>query len=259
MADQGPGQQRPAGWKKDPTGRHFGRYWDGSQWTEHVISAEKVQTVDPLPPRPEPGHIPEGAPSPAASGPTRPVEQERHAVQWREPAPTAAGGTADVRPRRPASLGPPANDPRGKGTNQVLTALRGWPRWAKWAAGAALGVVLIAAAAGTGDDKGQPVSVVGEVGTTLAIPLESMGPPVTQAPTTAATAPATTGPLVTTAPATTAPATTAVTAPTTTRQAPVYYPNCAAARAAGAAPVHRGDPGYGSHLDRDNDGVGCET
>ncbi|MGW2770510.1 excalibur calcium-binding domain-containing protein [Streptomyces sp. NPDC001275] len=38
----------------------------------------------------------------------------------------------------------------------------------------------------------------------------------------------------------------------------VYYRNCAAARAAGAAPVHRGEPGYGPHLDRDGDGVGCE-
>ena len=38
----------------------------------------------------------------------------------------------------------------------------------------------------------------------------------------------------------------------------VYYPNCAAARQAGAAPVRRGDPGYGAHLDRDNDGIGCE-
>lgn len=38
----------------------------------------------------------------------------------------------------------------------------------------------------------------------------------------------------------------------------VYYKNCAAARAAGAAPVRRGDPGYGQHLDRDNDGIGCE-
>jgi len=37
-----------------------------------------------------------------------------------------------------------------------------------------------------------------------------------------------------------------------------YYDNCAAARAAGAAPVYAGDPGYGSHLDRDGDGVGCE-
>ncbi|GAA3901175.1 hypothetical protein GCM10022276_19960 [Sphingomonas limnosediminicola] len=36
------------------------------------------------------------------------------------------------------------------------------------------------------------------------------------------------------------------------------FRNCAAARAAGAAPVRRGDPGYGSHLDRDGDGIGCE-
>ncbi|AXC48838.1 YHYH domain-containing protein [Paracoccus suum] len=36
------------------------------------------------------------------------------------------------------------------------------------------------------------------------------------------------------------------------------YRNCAAARAAGAAPVHRGDPGYHPRLDRDRDGIGCE-
>lgn len=36
------------------------------------------------------------------------------------------------------------------------------------------------------------------------------------------------------------------------------FANCAQARAAGAAPVHAGDPGYGRHLDRDGDGVGCE-
>lgn len=36
------------------------------------------------------------------------------------------------------------------------------------------------------------------------------------------------------------------------------FANCSAARAAGAAPVRRGDPGYGAHLDRDGDGVGCE-
>lgn len=36
------------------------------------------------------------------------------------------------------------------------------------------------------------------------------------------------------------------------------YANCSQARAAGAAPVHRGEAGFGQHLDRDNDGVGCE-
>lgn len=39
---------------------------------------------------------------------------------------------------------------------------------------------------------------------------------------------------------------------------PVYFKNCDAARAAGAAPVRAGDPGYAPHLDRDGDGVGCE-
>lgn len=37
-----------------------------------------------------------------------------------------------------------------------------------------------------------------------------------------------------------------------------YFANCTAARAAGAAPVRRGDAGYARHLDRDGDGVGCE-
>ena len=39
----------------------------------------------------------------------------------------------------------------------------------------------------------------------------------------------------------------------------VYYKNCSAAKQAGAAPVRRGDPGYGKHLDRDGDGVACEN
>jgi hypothetical protein len=38
----------------------------------------------------------------------------------------------------------------------------------------------------------------------------------------------------------------------------IYFRNCDAVWAAGAAPIRRGDPGYGGHLDRDGDGVGCE-
>jgi hypothetical protein len=37
-----------------------------------------------------------------------------------------------------------------------------------------------------------------------------------------------------------------------------YYANCAAVRAAGKAPLHRGEPGYRSELDGDGDGVACE-
>ncbi|MGK3708926.1 GmrSD restriction endonuclease domain-containing protein [Arthrobacter sp. IK3] len=38
----------------------------------------------------------------------------------------------------------------------------------------------------------------------------------------------------------------------------VAYANCAAVRAAGAAPIRVGDPGYAKKLDRDGDGIGCE-
>lgn len=39
----------------------------------------------------------------------------------------------------------------------------------------------------------------------------------------------------------------------------VYYGDCAAARAVGAAPLLRGQPGYRSGLDRDGDGAACES
>ncbi|MFQ4148073.1 DUF1524 domain-containing protein [Arthrobacter sp. LAPM80] len=38
----------------------------------------------------------------------------------------------------------------------------------------------------------------------------------------------------------------------------VYYQNCSAVRAAGAAPIRAGDPGFQAKFDRDGDGVGCE-
>ncbi len=36
------------------------------------------------------------------------------------------------------------------------------------------------------------------------------------------------------------------------------YRNCAEARRAGAAPLRRGQPGYGAHMDGDGDGIACE-
>ncbi|WP_409183911.1 excalibur calcium-binding domain-containing protein [Amycolatopsis sp. VS8301801F10] len=47
-------------------------------------------------------------------------------------------------------------------------------------------------------------------------------------------------------------------APEPEQPSSAYYKNCAAAKAAGAAPLHRGDPGYRPGLDRDGDGVACE-
>jgi hypothetical protein len=42
------------------------------------------------------------------------------------------------------------------------------------------------------------------------------------------------------------------------RGSATYFANCSEARAAGAAPVRVGQPGYSARLDRDGDGVGCE-
>ena len=49
-------------------------------------------------------------------------------------------------------------------------------------------------------------------------------------------------------------------APATEAPAPaeVYYANCTEARAAGAAFLHRGDPGLRDAMDGDKDGVACE-
>ncbi|ATY15908.1 hypothetical protein CU254_40135 [Amycolatopsis sp. AA4] len=47
-------------------------------------------------------------------------------------------------------------------------------------------------------------------------------------------------------------------APEPEQPSSAYYKNCAAAKAAGVAPLHRGDPGYRPALDRDGDGIACE-
>jgi hypothetical protein len=59
-----------------------------------------------------------------------------------------------------------------------------------------------------------------------------------------------------------APAAVPAPAPAQAQMAPapaaIIYANCTAVRAAGAAPIRVGQPGYSRKLDRDGDGVGCE-
>lgn len=38
--------EHPPGWHPDPRGRHEHRYWDGSQWTDHVADAGVTSTDD---------------------------------------------------------------------------------------------------------------------------------------------------------------------------------------------------------------------
>ena len=49
-----------------------------------------------------------------------------------------------------------------------------------------------------------------------------------------------------------------VPAPAVPAPSSVYYANCAAAKAAGAAPLYAGQPGYRPAMDGDSDGVACE-
>lgn len=39
----------PSGWYADPTGRHAQRYWDGTRWTDHVVTGNS-RFIDPLAP-----------------------------------------------------------------------------------------------------------------------------------------------------------------------------------------------------------------
>ncbi|MEY2467541.1 MAG: hypothetical protein QOF21_239 [Actinomycetota bacterium] len=80
---------------------------------------------------------------------------------------------------------------------------------------------------------------------------------VRQTTTTEATA-STVPPTVATNPPPAPPPPVATTSPKDAPAPSAYYENCDAARRAGAAPLHRGDPGYRAGLDRDNDGVACE-
>ncbi len=38
----------------------------------------------------------------------------------------------------------------------------------------------------------------------------------------------------------------------------IHYSGCKEVRAAGKAPLYRGQPGYGEHMDGDHDGIACE-
>lgn len=83
-------------------------------------------------------------------------------------------------------------------------------------------------------------------------PAPALAAPAAPTPVAAAPAPA---PV---APAPVAPAK-VVPAPAPAAPAAVYYANCTAAKAAGAAPIFAGQAGYRAALDRDADGVACES
>ena len=118
-----------------------------------------------------------------------------------------------------------------------------------------IGRFLPAACGSTAEDEGP----TGELTTTTTTTIVTT---TTDAPTTTTVPPPTTAaPITTQAPP--PPPPTAAPRPTTTEASAApsgtSYANCSEAKAAGAAPISRGEPGYSSKLDRDNDGIACET
>ncbi|MGI8808756.1 MAG: DUF2510 domain-containing protein [Acidimicrobiales bacterium] len=112
MGEQTTEQRWAPGWKRDPWARFAGRYWDGTRWTEHVVSHDQVRTVD-APPRK----------TPERQGPA-PAERERSA---------------------PTQAAPATPGPRPKGG-------RGRPLWALVGVCVVAGLSIAGAAALGGDD-----------------------------------------------------------------------------------------------------------
>ncbi|MEV7681697.1 excalibur calcium-binding domain-containing protein [Streptomyces sp. NPDC088341] len=123
-------------------------------------------------------------------------------------------------------------------------------------------VGIVIGGAGDGTKSGQTVSEKPRPSVTVTTTATTTAEPLPATTVTASAKPAPTVTKtktvrVTVAPAA-APADDEVTDTSDGSDGSTYYANCTAARAAGAAPIHTGDPGYGRHLDRDGDGVGCE-
>lgn len=127
-----------------------------------------------------------------------------------------------------------------------------------------LAAVVLAGCAGESTTKLKEQSLENTVTTTSPTVAEETIPAAAPSSIPSAPAPSPSPKKVTPAVAPSVPveATTAPPAPVAAIEEPptsaVTYANCTAARDAGAAPLHVGDPGYSTKLDRDKDGVACE-
>jgi hypothetical protein len=179
--------------------------------------------------------------------------------RWFPPTVLSVQTPPDGTPRPPV---PPLGD--GSTVGRAVDAYKAWPLWARVAApvtaafAVLIGVGALAGEEPTSVKTDDPAAVVPHTTPTTAPPrttVATTAPP--PPPTTAAPPPPTTAapPPPTQPPPTSPPA---APPPAPPPPSDVYYENCTAAWAAGAAPVYAGDPGYRAGLDRDGDGVGCE-
>jgi hypothetical protein len=137
-------------------------------------------------------------------------------------------------------------------------AKRKLPRWAVITFSAVAGVLVLCCGIGLLTNKSQTPD-----GSPTA-PAPSTTQPAAQPSTATPSTPSTPDTPVTTTTDPAPPEPAATTAddstdqPSTSDGGDVYYANCAAVRAAGKAPLLRGQPGYRPALDRDHDGIACE-
>lgn len=132
------------GWQADPTGRFEHRYWDGSQWTDHVSNAG-VASTDAFATAAE-------SASPAAPEPTTPVDDapgwgDPTTTQPTTPQPAAAGDTTAVWPAAAPGPIPPGPTPPGPPTGATMSAASSGSKKGLMIGAAALAAVAVVVAA----------------------------------------------------------------------------------------------------------------
>ncbi|MFB7859408.1 excalibur calcium-binding domain-containing protein [Rhodococcus qingshengii] len=114
--------------------------------------------------------------------------------------------------------------------------------------------LLLTSCSGSEDAKPAPTTTT--IQKLVDAPTITVKAPSSTVPVTTTAAPIVTSSEVPAPPAGPAPK---ATAPPAAPKAPtVKYSSCADVKKAGAAPLYKGDPGYSTSLDRDEDGVACE-
>lgn len=103
----------PNGWYPDPTGRHAQRFWDGTRWTDHVVTGSS-RSVDPL--------APPVSPIQAEQPTSHPVQEESSLVfakakEGAQAVALAAMGVASA----VASAGTQASDKSQTAASSVVT------------------------------------------------------------------------------------------------------------------------------------------
>jgi Excalibur calcium-binding domain len=140
-----------------------------------------------------------------------------------------------------------------------VTIRKALTRLALCLAGVLAALFLVSIVASLVDDDAKPDPVITEPVTSAPVETTGLPEPGTTAPTGALGEKPEIGSTPTARKRATKHFEPSASATRTTAPAEVYYQNCTAVRAAGAAPLYRGDPGYASHLDRNGDGVACEA